>query len=65
LTADALGAAQNNVSLALSCVQAQLWMKSTVAAIIREVEEGTLLKFERLFGIMELNLKRNSSPDGT
>jgi len=40
-------------------------MKSTVAAIIREVEEGTLLKFERLFGIMELNLKRNSSPDGT
>ncbi|KAK4821384.1 hypothetical protein QYF61_018922 [Mycteria americana] len=33
---DALGVAQYNVSLALSCIQAQLWMQSMVAAIIRE-----------------------------
>ncbi|XP_076212573.1 LOW QUALITY PROTEIN: uncharacterized protein LOC143169181 [Aptenodytes patagonicus] len=42
LIVDALGAAQNDVSLALSCIQAQLWMQSMVAAIIREGEEGTL-----------------------
>ncbi|XP_076185054.1 uncharacterized protein LOC143156043 [Aptenodytes patagonicus] len=42
LMVDALGAAQNNVSLALSCTQAQLWMQCMVAAIIREGEEGTL-----------------------
>lgn len=28
----ALGAAQNNISPALSCIQAQLWMHTTVAA---------------------------------
>lgn len=38
---DALGATQNNVSLALSCIQAQLWMQSVAASILREVEEGT------------------------
>ncbi|KAK4805375.1 hypothetical protein QYF61_003948 [Mycteria americana] len=42
LIVDALAVTQNNVSLALSCVQAQLWMQSTVAAIRREGEEGTL-----------------------
>ncbi|KAK4825339.1 hypothetical protein QYF61_026858 [Mycteria americana] len=42
LIVDALSAAQNNVSLALSCIQAQLWMQSMVAAVIREGEEGTL-----------------------
>ncbi|XP_067170013.1 uncharacterized protein [Apteryx mantelli] len=42
LIVDALGAVQINVSLALSCIQAQLWMPSMVAAIIREGEEGTL-----------------------
>ncbi|XP_074424308.1 uncharacterized protein LOC141735521 [Larus michahellis] len=42
LIVDALGVAQTNVSLALSCIQAQLWMQSTVAAIVREGEEGTL-----------------------
>ncbi|KAK4806569.1 LOW QUALITY PROTEIN: hypothetical protein QYF61_020470 [Mycteria americana] len=42
LIVDALAVTQNNVSLALSCVQAQLWMQSTVAAIKREGEEGTL-----------------------
>uniref|UniRef100_A0A8C3PND6 Uncharacterized protein n=1 Tax=Calidris pygmaea TaxID=425635 RepID=A0A8C3PND6_9CHAR len=42
LIVDALDAAQTNVSLALSCIQAQLWMQSTVAAIIREGAEGTL-----------------------
>ncbi|KAK4806952.1 hypothetical protein QYF61_027319 [Mycteria americana] len=42
LIVDALGVAQSNVSLALSCIQAQLWMQSMVAAIIREGEEGTL-----------------------
>ncbi|XP_074424622.1 uncharacterized protein LOC141735547 [Larus michahellis] len=42
LITDALGTTQNNVSLALSCIQAQLWMQSMTAAIIREGEEGTL-----------------------
>ncbi|KAK4823936.1 LOW QUALITY PROTEIN: hypothetical protein QYF61_008322 [Mycteria americana] len=42
LIVDALGVTQNNVSLALSWIQAQLWMQSIVAAIIREGEEGTL-----------------------
>ncbi|XP_067164812.1 uncharacterized protein [Apteryx mantelli] len=42
LIVNALGVAQYNVSLALSCIQAQLWMQSVVAAIIREGEEGTL-----------------------
>ncbi|XP_063003945.1 uncharacterized protein LOC134413832 isoform X2 [Melospiza melodia melodia] len=41
LVIDALSATQNNVSLALSCIQAQLWMQSVSAAIIREGEEGT------------------------
>ncbi|KAK4811065.1 hypothetical protein QYF61_016351 [Mycteria americana] len=43
LIVDALGVAQTNVSLALSCIQAQLWMQSMVAAIIREA------KFEKEF----------------
>ena len=42
LIASALGAAQSNVSLALRWIQAQLWMQSMTAAIIREGEEGTL-----------------------
>jgi len=42
LIANALGAAQSNISLALSCIQAQLGMQSMTAAIIREGEEGTL-----------------------
>ena len=42
LIVDALGAARNNVSPALSCIQAQLWMQSMVALIIREGENGTL-----------------------
>ncbi|XP_063277375.1 uncharacterized protein LOC134563397 [Prinia subflava] len=41
LMIDALSIAQNNISLALSCVQAQLWMQSVAASIIREGEEGT------------------------
>jgi len=42
LIANALGAAQNNISLALSCIQAQLWMQLMTAAIISEGEKGTL-----------------------
>ena len=42
LIVNALDAAQNNVSLALNCIQAQLWIQSTVAAIVREGEGGTL-----------------------
>ncbi|XP_074667533.1 uncharacterized protein LOC141917846 [Strix aluco] len=42
LIAKALGATQSNTSLALSCIQAQLWIQSIVAAIIREGEGGTL-----------------------
>ncbi|XP_053789591.1 uncharacterized protein LOC128783033 isoform X3 [Vidua chalybeata] len=41
LIIDALNATQSNVSLALSCIQAQLWMQSVAASIIREGEEGT------------------------
>lgn len=32
---------QNNLSLDLSCIQAQLWMQSVTASIIREDVEGT------------------------
>ena len=39
---NALGAAQINDSPALSYIQAQLWVQSTVAAIIRAGEAGTL-----------------------
>ncbi|KAK4820012.1 hypothetical protein QYF61_017391 [Mycteria americana] len=42
LIVNALGVTQNNVSLALSCIQAQLWMQSIIAVIIQEGEEGTL-----------------------
>lgn len=39
---DTLGATQNNISLALlSCIQAQLWMQSVTASIIRKGKEGT------------------------
>uniref|UniRef100_A0A8C5TKU6 Integrase catalytic domain-containing protein n=1 Tax=Malurus cyaneus samueli TaxID=2593467 RepID=A0A8C5TKU6_9PASS len=41
LIVDALSATQNNTSLALSCIQAQLWMQSVAASIIREGKEGT------------------------
>jgi len=36
-----LGAAQINVLLALSCIQAQPWVQSTVAPIVKEGEDGT------------------------
>lgn len=36
-------AAQVNVCLALHCFQAQSWVQSTVAAIVGNGEEGTLL----------------------
>lgn len=36
----AIDGLQNNVSLALSCIQAQLWVHSITALIIREGEEG-------------------------
>jgi len=42
LTASALDATQSSISLALICIQAQFWMQSMTAAIIREGEEGTL-----------------------
>lgn len=40
LTVKALGATQGNTSLAPSCIQVQLWIRSVAAAIIRE--GGTL-----------------------
>ncbi|XP_053911664.1 uncharacterized protein LOC128850707 isoform X1 [Cuculus canorus] len=40
LILDTLGVAQSNISLALSCIQAQLWMQTVAASIIREGEEG-------------------------
>ncbi|XP_042660771.1 uncharacterized protein LOC116964869 [Tyto alba] len=39
LILDALNMAQNNVSLAFSCIQAQLWLQATAALIIREGNE--------------------------
>ncbi|XP_075625630.1 LOW QUALITY PROTEIN: uncharacterized protein LOC142604244 [Balearica regulorum gibbericeps] len=39
---ETLGTAQGNISLALSCIQAQLWVQSVASAIIREGEEGVL-----------------------
>ncbi|XP_069631692.1 uncharacterized protein [Haliaeetus albicilla] len=42
LITDALGVIQNNLSLALSCIQAQIWMQSVATSIIREGEEGIL-----------------------
>lgn len=40
LIADALKGAQDNISLAHSCTQTQLWVQSTVALIIREGGKG-------------------------
>ncbi|XP_053789324.1 uncharacterized protein LOC128782859 [Vidua chalybeata] len=40
LLVDMLQVAQGNISLALSCIQAQLWIQSTAALIIREGSEG-------------------------
>uniref|UniRef100_A0A8B9BUJ2 Uncharacterized protein n=1 Tax=Anser brachyrhynchus TaxID=132585 RepID=A0A8B9BUJ2_9AVES len=40
LIIDALSMVQDNVSLAFSCMQAQLWMQATAALIIREGSEG-------------------------
>ncbi|RMC04175.1 hypothetical protein DUI87_18994 [Hirundo rustica rustica] len=37
---NALGTASENISLALGCTQAQLWMQSVAAAVIREGGEG-------------------------
>ncbi|RMC20809.1 hypothetical protein DUI87_01661 [Hirundo rustica rustica] len=37
---NALGTASENMSLALGCTQAQLWMQSVAAAVIREGGEG-------------------------
>lgn len=42
LSTDALSIVRTNVSLALSCIQAQLWMQSMTAPVIREGEESTL-----------------------
>ncbi|RMC10979.1 hypothetical protein DUI87_12171 [Hirundo rustica rustica] len=41
LIISALNIAQNNVLLALSCIQAQLWIQSIVALVVREGNEGT------------------------
>ncbi|XP_030921224.1 uncharacterized protein LOC115949082 [Geospiza fortis] len=40
LIVEALSAVQDNVSLAFSCIHAQLWMQATAALIIREGGEG-------------------------
>ncbi|XP_055648759.1 uncharacterized protein LOC129783095 [Falco peregrinus] len=40
LITKALGGLQDDVALALSCIQAQMWMQSIAASIIREGEEG-------------------------
>uniref|UniRef100_A0A8C3RGZ0 Uncharacterized protein n=1 Tax=Cyanoderma ruficeps TaxID=181631 RepID=A0A8C3RGZ0_9PASS len=38
----ALGIEQSNVSLALSCIQAQMWVQSVVAGILRDGDNGVL-----------------------
>ncbi|KAJ7403867.1 hypothetical protein WISP_148925 [Willisornis vidua] len=38
----ALDTEQNNVSLALSCIQAQMWVQSVVAGILRDGDNGVL-----------------------
>ncbi|KAK4818000.1 hypothetical protein QYF61_004113 [Mycteria americana] len=38
----ALGIEQNNISLALSCIQAQMWVQSVVAGILRDGDNGVL-----------------------
>ncbi|NP_001159385.1 uncharacterized protein LOC422926 [Gallus gallus] len=38
----ALGIEQNNVSLALSCIQAQMWVQSVIAGILRDGDNGIL-----------------------
>ncbi|XP_059701393.1 uncharacterized protein LOC132326766 [Haemorhous mexicanus] len=38
----ALGVEQSNISLALSCIQAQMWVQSVVAGILREGDNGVL-----------------------
>ena len=43
LIIDALSMAQDNVSLALSCIQAQLRMQAAAALIVREGSEGIFL----------------------
>lgn len=43
LILNTLSVAQDNVSLALSCIQAQLWMQSTASLIIREGNEDVFL----------------------
>jgi len=40
LIIDALSMVQDNASLALCCIQAQLWIQATAALIIREGSEG-------------------------
>ncbi|XP_042748656.1 LOW QUALITY PROTEIN: uncharacterized protein LOC122192214 [Lagopus leucura] len=42
LIMDALSAVQGNTSLALSCIQAQMWMQFIAATIMREGEDGTI-----------------------
>lgn len=42
LIVDTLAASQNDTFLALGCIQAQIWIQSVVAAIVREGEGGTL-----------------------
>nr|XP_010297308.1 PREDICTED: uncharacterized protein LOC104632952 [Balearica regulorum gibbericeps] len=37
-----LGIEQNNVSLALSCIQAQMWVQSVIAGILRDGDNGVL-----------------------
>lgn len=44
LIAEALGMLQTNTSMALSCIQAQLWIQTTVSTLIKKGESGTLSK---------------------
>lgn len=41
LIINTLGTATENISLALRCVQAQFWMLSVAASVIKESGEGT------------------------
>lgn len=65
LIVDSLAIIQGNVYLALSYIQAQIWMQSTVAAIVREGKGGTShTEIQKVICVTQINLKENFNPGG-
>lgn len=60
---NALSTASENISLCLGCIQAQLWMQSVAASIIREGEEGIFpAKICKIVRDNASNLERELQP---